>query len=83
LVAANQNKAPLKLFSLQSGTQNVQISPNEVYAIIKYKNGKTEKREFYYGTSFLSQSARFLKISDGMLSVEIFDNKGNPRLVKF
>jgi hypothetical protein len=83
IIAASQNKAPLKLFSLKSLSHNVQISPTDVSAIIKYKNGKTEKREFYYGTSFLSQSARFIKISSAISSVDITDNKGHHRSLQF
>jgi hypothetical protein len=83
LVAASQNKAPLKLFSLRNPSHIIQISPTDVAAIIKYKNGASEKREFYYGTSFLSQSARFIKISNAVSSVEIVDNKGKHRSLQF
>ena len=82
-VAASQNKAPLKLFALNKPATTVQILPTDVSAVIKYKDGKTEKREFYYGTSFLSQSARFIKISSAVSSVDILDNKGNHRSLKF
>lgn len=83
IVAASQNKAPLKLFLLKNPSHNVQISPTDVAAIIKYKNGVSEKREFYYGTSFLSQSARFIKISNAVSSVVIVDNKGKHRSLQF
>ena len=83
IVAASQNKAPLKLFSLKNQSNNIQISPTDVTAIIKYKNGTSEKREFYYGTSFLSQSARFIKISNAVSSVDIVDNKGLHRSLQF
>ena len=36
--------------------------PLDMYATIKYKNGKITKQEFYYGDSFLSQSGRFINI---------------------
>jgi hypothetical protein len=83
LVAASQNKAPLKIFLLKTQSGNIPISPTEISAIIKYKNGAVEKREFYYGTSFLSQSARFLNISSNVSSVDIVDNKGNHRSLQF
>jgi hypothetical protein len=83
LVAASQNKAPLKLFSLNSSSTNIQILPADISAIIKYKNGATEKREFYYGTSFMSQSARFIKLSKGVSSIDILDNKGQTRSLQF
>jgi hypothetical protein len=85
LVAASQNKGFVKLFSQnkQAPGINVQISAGDVSAIITYKNGQTEKREFYYGTSFLSQSSRFIKISNAVSSVEIIDSKGNRRSLQF
>ena len=50
-------------------------------AFITYKNGTKRKQEIYYGSSFLSQSARFLHLDDNMQAVEIVDDKGNKRSV--
>jgi hypothetical protein len=52
-------------------------------AIIHYKNGQIRKEEFYYGTSFLSQSGRFISITPGISAVEITDNAGNARTISF
>jgi hypothetical protein len=81
LLAASQNKDYLKLFELKSGTISIPVAANDAYAIIALKNGKTEKQEFYYGSSFLSQSARFIMRSPNMQSVTIYDNKGQKRIV--
>jgi hypothetical protein len=83
LVAASQNKGALKLFELKRKVKVVQINPSEVSALIKFKNGKTEKIEFYYGASFLSQSARFVNINENVLSVTILDNNGDRRVIQF
>lgn len=83
ILAASQNKAPLKLFSLNRHAHTLSLAPTDLFAVIKYKDGTTEKRELYYGHSFLSQSARFIKISEVVSSVEIIDNKGNHRLFQF
>jgi hypothetical protein len=83
LVAANQNKDVLKLFELKHKVNVLKIKPSEVFALIKFKNGKIEKREFYYGSSFLSQSARFIKIDANISGVVIFDNKGKQRVIQF
>jgi hypothetical protein len=50
-----------------------------MFAIIKYKNGKIAKQEFYYGDSFLSQSGRYINIDNSMASVTITDNYGRAR----
>ena len=49
----------------------------------KYKNGKIEKKEFYYGSSFLSQSGRFVNIEEDVSDITIFDNKGGQRTIHF
>ncbi|MEO7766143.1 MAG: hypothetical protein ABIS01_01910, partial [Ferruginibacter sp.] len=59
------------------------INPSEVFALIKFKNGKTEKKEFYNGSSFLSQSARFLSIDNNVSSVIITDDRNNERKLDF
>ena len=83
LVAASQNKDALKLFELKRKVKVLQIKPSEVSALIRFKNGKTEKREFYYGSSFLSQSARFININENVSGVMIFDTKGDQRVIQF
>ena len=82
LIAASQNKGPLKVFELKRNIETIQLQSSDVSAIIKYKNGITQKREVGYGSSFLSQSGRFLNIDPNIVSVEIKDNKGNTREIK-
>ncbi len=83
LLAAGQNRGPLKVFELKIGVNTVPILPNEVSAEITFKNGKTQRQEFYYGASFLSQSSRFLNISGNVKSVTIADNKNGKRKIDF
>ena len=81
-LAASQNKDSLKVFKLNIEAKTIAVKPLDAYAIIKYKNGKTEKQEFYYGSSFLSQSARFIKLEDDMTSVVVYDENGASRVIK-
>lgn len=83
LVAASQHKAPLKLFQLQQKIKPIRVSVNDRYAIIKYKNGSTEKKEFYCGSSFLSQSAGFIAANENMLTITIVSNSGKSRTMNF
>ncbi|HEY6977724.1 MAG TPA: VCBS repeat-containing protein, partial [Chitinophagaceae bacterium] len=83
LVVASQNRDALKLFELKRRGKVIRIKPSEVSAIIKFKNGRTEKREFYYGSSFLSQSARTININENIESLTIFDDKGERRSIRF
>jgi hypothetical protein len=76
IIAASQNKGNLKVFEWKAKQKSIALKPLDVSAIITYKNGKKQKRETNYGASFLSQSARFLNITDDVLSVQITDSKG-------
>jgi len=79
LLAATQNKDVMKIFELKRPVHMVQLKPLDLFATIKYKNGKTGKQEFYNGTSFLSQSGRFFNIDQTMESVTITDSYGHVR----
>ena len=76
LIAASQHQGPIKFFELRSKTTALPVLPSDIYAIIKYKNGTTEKKELYYGTSFLSQSARSITLNGLISNVTIFNSKG-------
>jgi hypothetical protein len=83
LVAASQYKDSLRVFELRRKTNAIPINADDIYALIKYSNGAIEKKEFYYGTSFLSQSARFLTIDENVSSVDLTDNRGKTRKISF
>ena len=80
LVAASQYRDALKVFQWQGnkGTTMV-VKPADVYAIIEYKNGTKEKKEFYYGTSFLSQSSRCVWLPTTVKACSITDIYGQKR----
>ena len=82
LLAASQHKDSLKVFKWNKVSESVAVNPSDAYALIIYKNKKVEKQEFYYGSSFLSQSARFIEVNDNVSKVIIFDNNGKSRIVK-
>ncbi|AYL94914.1 VCBS repeat-containing protein [Mucilaginibacter celer] len=81
LLAASQHNDVLKLFKPAINNKTIPVNPNDVYALIRYKNGKTLKQEFYFGSSFLSQSARFVEMTDAVQSVTVFDDKGKKRVL--
>jgi len=83
LVAASQNRGPLELFALRRKCENIPIMPDETSAILKFRNGKIQKQEFYCGSSFLSQSGKILLIGKDLQSVTLFNNKGKQRILNF
>ena len=81
VLAASQNKDTLKMFKLKQETNHIAILPDDINALITYKDGSIQKQEFYYGSSFLSQSARFLIVNPEMKSVVITNNSGKVKSV--
>jgi hypothetical protein len=79
LMAASQHKDFLKIFKQQSANKTIAVQPDDSYAIISYKNGKMARQEFYHGSSFLSQSARFISNSDQIKSISVVNNAGKKR----
>ena len=83
LVAATQNRGAMKMYALKATNKLYALQPDDFSAEIKLKNGKIQRQEFYYGSSFLSQSARFLTISNNIAAVTIFTIKGVSRKIDF
>jgi enediyne biosynthesis protein E4 len=81
LIAASQNRGALKVYRSKHASRIVPVLPHELYAVIEYNNGLKRKEEFYFGSSFLSQSSRFVVFSTNVSRITITDNKGNKRIV--
>ena len=79
LIAASQNKGPLKIFELNKDTKMIPLNPMDETVMIYFKDGRKQKREVGYGSSFLSQSGRFITVGDNVKSVQITNNKGQKR----
>jgi len=79
LMAASQNRGPLKIYAMKKPTQLLSVQSNDASAIIEYVNGQKRKEEFYYGNSFLSQSARFISYNEKVKMITIIDQKGQTR----
>jgi hypothetical protein len=83
LLAASEHLGPLRIFQLNAHVSMLKISDTDQSAVITYKNGSNTKQEFYYGSSFLSQSSRSILISEKVAQVSIKDYSGKTRVVKF
>lgn len=83
LLAASEHAGPIRIFRLNRNVSMLKISDRDQSAIITYKDSSCTKQEFYYGSSFISQSSRFILINKKVASVSIKDSSGKTRLVKF
>jgi hypothetical protein len=81
LLAAAQNRGPLKIFESKSNSLNIPLLPNDMTAHISLSNGKNQDIECYYGASFLSQSGRFLTLGKQVSALSITNSKGQTRNV--
>jgi ASPIC and UnbV/FG-GAP-like repeat len=83
LVAASQNKGPMKLFALNANKgESLKLNADDVSAVVHLRNGTVQKQEFYYGSGFLSQSARYCVVNTDALNVIITNSKGVSRAIK-
>ena len=83
LVAATQNRGAMKIYALKVTHKLYALQPDDVTAVLKLNNGKVQRQEFYWGSGFLSQSARFLYINSNVVSATIFTAKGVSRIIYF
>ena len=82
LLAASQNKGPIKIFNSKVQHKIVSILPNDKFCIYTLTNGKKRREEFYKGHSFLSQSSAFILLNNSISSVEIINAKGEKRIIR-
>jgi hypothetical protein len=82
LLAASQNRGPLKLFREKSESEKlIPLHQTDKTIFITLANGKKRMEELYFGNSFMSQSSRFLRIDKNVASVEIKDSNGKIRKI--
>ncbi len=76
LFIATQNKDILKVFSPKGNNiKAYPLSKNEVKAQITLKNGQKRLKEFYWGSSFLSQEPHSFLMDNSIQEVRIFDRQ--------
>ncbi len=81
VVLASQNSGPLRAYDIRTITQCVPVLPTETYATVQLKNGKQRREEFFRGSSYLSQSGRFISVDSTVKSLYFFSQDGKKREV--
>lgn len=82
VVVAN-NDAALKAFTINPREVVGFIFPDEEtqYADIYLKNGKRIRKEFYFGTGYLSQSSRGIALHSGIREIKFTNTTGQTQTV--
>ncbi len=86
IVIATQNQDSLLVFKRNSkqlpGTEKwINLKPDDFCADLEYKDGRKRKLEFYYGSTYLSQSSREILIDKKIKTITITNFKGIKRQV--
>lgn len=82
LILAGQNNNSLKTF-VQRSTQSegiIKTGTLDTFAEITSSEGKTQRLELSYGSTYLSQSSRTIIIPEKTLRVILHDSKGKTRI---
>ena len=84
LILVAQNSGKMKVFDAACSTgEIVRLKGDDMYAIIHYESGEKERREFYYGSGYLSSSSRLCRVSRNVVSVKITSYSGVTRIITF
>lgn len=84
LILAAQNSGKMKVFDAGKSTGEViRLNTDDVIVEIQYETGETERREFYYGSGYLSSSSRVCHIPENVVSVNITTYSGESRSITF
>jgi hypothetical protein len=79
LLVSTQNRGPVQIFKNKAASTLIAVQPNDNFCMIDFGEGKKQKREFYYGSSFLSQGSRFILMPRGAKSCMAVNVKGEVR----
>ena len=83
LVVASQTDGPLKAFVQRRGAVRTErLRPSDQYALLTFADGTTRRHEFHYGATYLSQSARVLRLPPSVVEAVVVDRQGRRRTLK-
>ncbi|SDE75335.1 Repeat domain-containing protein [Pricia antarctica] len=84
LIVASQNNDSLKVFERYQKYPGeiIPLRPNEVKTEISFQNGEKQLSEFYWGSTFQSQSSRSVTVPLQALEIRFYDTFGKETRVK-
>lgn len=81
LLAASQNQGPLKVFALNRNRPAYQAQPQDAYVMFHFKDGRVQRQDLDYGSSFQSASGRFVSLPAGLSRMEVYEWNGSHKPV--
>jgi len=76
LLLVGNNASAAKAFAITQKYKTYQPAADDAYALVTLTNGKTFRHEFYYGSTYLSQSSRMLRFSGSAIKIEVYNFRG-------
>ncbi|MEM9918744.1 MAG: VCBS repeat-containing protein [Bacteroidota bacterium] len=81
---AGRNNGQTKVFAKSNDWKGkyIKVQAADRYALIQLANGKSRRVEFYFGSTYLSQSSRCLYLPPAAKSCEIYSTGSNKRTIQ-
>lgn len=79
LIVAGNNSGSVKTWSVKNSGRSYTPQQDDVFALVTLASGQIRKYEFYYGSTFLSQSSRVIHLPPGATKIVIVNVKGHKR----
>ena len=78
VLVASQNNDFIKVYETTTNPapQLIPLKANEVKCVVYFKDNSSQIQEFYWGSSFQSQSSRNVEVNPDVSRVEFYDNAG-------
>jgi hypothetical protein len=83
MIVASENQGPLRFFESTIPVKVIDLKPGENSVTCFFKNGSQCKKEIYYGSSFYSQTGRYITAGTGVRSITIHSSSGGKREINF
>lgn len=83
LIVANNN-SPMNVFKTNSSDEIIEIIKPEketLFAAIHFENGKQVRKEFYYGSGYLSNSSRSIEVTPKIKEIRFTNAAGKTKTV--
>lgn len=78
-LVVSANNGPAAAYTLpKTGQKLLAFKPGEASALLTYQDGQQQRVEYHYGSGYLSQSTRSLRLPHQARSATIYDINGAP-----
>jgi len=82
LIVVGNNASQTKIFKVPAPSTYVRANTDDFFATVTLSDGKKYRHEFQYGSTYLSNSSRSIKITPQMAGIVITDFQGKERSVQ-